>query len=85
MCQELGPVKVVREDNGMDKMGVLRARPWEGGETGVTLPFRLTDPLCLVISRCLSLGHSCRVTERVSHPLLLLVFWGKLIRTQKWV
>ena len=51
----------------------------------MTLPFRLTDPLCLVISRCLSLGHSCRVTERVSHPLFLLVFWGKLIWIQKLV
>ena len=42
VCQELGPVKMVREDKGMDKMGVHRARPWEG-ETGVNLPFRLTD------------------------------------------
>lgn len=83
VCQELGPVKMVREDKGMDKMGVHRARPWEG-ETGVNLPFRLTDLLSLVISRCLSLGHSMQ-GYRKSLPSSPPHFLGKLIWIQRLV
>ena len=84
VCQELGPVKMVREDEGMDKMGAHRARLWGGGEAGVNLPFRLTDPLCLVISRCLSCGHSMQGYGK-SPPSSPPPFRGKLIWIRRLV
>ena len=71
VCQELGPVKMVREDKGMDKMGVHRARPWEGEEIDdssfqVDRPIVLSSPDASALGTHAGLQKECPILSSSS-------------------